>query len=62
MLKIKVIRKFKVTDASEQASQEIDNLPDEDDNGERFYADTAYTGQNRKEHGAIKWRLKTKNL
>ena len=51
-----------MTDASAQDSQAIDNLPDEDDNGEGFYAETAYTGQNRKRHGAIKWRLKTENL
>jgi len=48
-----------VTDASAQDSQAIDNLPDEDDNGEGFYAETAHTGQNRK-----KWsdKLETKNI
>jgi len=44
--KSKLIRKFEVTDASAQASQVIDNLFNEDDNGEEFYADSAYAGQN----------------
>ena len=35
-----------MTDASAQASQVIDNLFNEDDNGEEFYADSAYAGQN----------------
>ena len=43
--KSKIIKKFKVTDASVHDSQVIDNLLDEDDEGEEFYADSAYTGQ-----------------
>ena len=43
--KSKIIKKFKVTDASLHDSQVIDNLRDEDDEGEEFYADSAYTGQ-----------------
>jgi hypothetical protein len=37
-----------VTDASVQDSQVIDNLFNKNDNGEEFYTENAYTGQNRK--------------
>lgn len=43
--KSKIITKFTVTDASVHDSQVIDNLLDENDRGQEFYADSAYTGQ-----------------
>jgi len=47
--KSKIITKFIVTDASVHDSQTIDNLLDEKDKGESFYADSAYTGPNQEE-------------
>lgn len=44
--KSKLITKYKVTDASVHDSQVIDELLDEKDRGEDFYADSAYTGTN----------------
>jgi len=45
-VKSKIITKYMVTDASVHDSQVIDNLLDESDKGEPFYADSAYTGEN----------------
>jgi IS5 family transposase len=45
-VKSKIITKYVVTDASVHDSQVIDNLLDESDKGEPFYADSAYTGEN----------------
>jgi transposase, IS5 family len=42
--KSKIITKYKVTDASVHDSQVIDYLLDSNDEGEDFYADSAYTG------------------
>lgn len=42
----KIIINFDVTDASVHDSQVIDNLLDEKDKGQPFYADSAYTGPN----------------
>jgi IS5 family transposase len=42
--KSKLITKYRVTDASVHDSQVIDELLDEKDKGEEFYADSAYTG------------------
>lgn len=47
--KSKIITKYTVTDASVHDSQETDNLLDEKDAGEEFYADSAYTGE-KQEH------------
>ena len=41
----KIIVKYKTTDASVHDSQAIDDLLDEKDKGEDFYADSAYTGE-----------------
>lgn len=41
----KLITKFEVTSAKVHDSQVIDNLLDEKDKGEDFYADSAYTGE-----------------
>jgi len=41
----KIITKYEVTDASVHDSQVLDNLLDENDKGEDFYGDSAYTGQ-----------------
>lgn len=41
----KIITGFMVTDASVHDSQVIDNLLDETDKGEIFYADSAYSGK-----------------
>lgn len=43
--KSKIITKYKVTDASEHDSQVIDTLLDSKDEGENFFADSAYTGE-----------------
>jgi IS5 family transposase len=43
--KSKIITKYKVTSAEVHDSQAIDYLLDEHDNGEPFYADSAYTGE-----------------
>lgn len=43
--KSKIITKYKVTDASVHDSQVLDYLLDSNDEGEDFYADSAYTGQ-----------------
>ncbi len=43
--KSKIITGFTVTDASVHDSQETDNLLDENDRGEEFYGDSAYTGE-----------------
>ena len=43
--KSKIITKYQVTQASVHDSQVIDNLLDNKDEGEDFYADSAYTGQ-----------------
>jgi IS5 family transposase len=42
--KSKIITKYKVTDASVHDSQATDELLDEKDKGEDFYADSAYSG------------------
>lgn len=47
--KSKLITKYKVTDASVHDSQVIDELLDEKDKGEDFYADSAYTGTKQEE-------------
>jgi transposase, IS5 family len=47
--KSKPITKYMVTDASVQDSQVIDELLDEKDKGEDFYADNANTGTNQEE-------------
>lgn len=47
--KSKLITKYKVTDASVHDSQAIDQLLDEKDKGEDFYADSAYGGTKQKE-------------
>ena len=41
----KIIVKYKVTDASVHDSQATEELLDENDKGEDFYADSAYTGE-----------------
>lgn len=43
--KSKIITKYEVTSASVHDSQVIENLLDEKDKGEHFYADSAYTGE-----------------
>lgn len=43
--KSKIITKYMVTDASVHDSQAIETLLDEKDEGEEFYADSAYTGE-----------------
>lgn len=43
--KSKLITKFEVTPANVHDSQVIDNLLDKKDKGEKFYADSAYTGE-----------------
>lgn len=43
--KSKLIKKYLVTDASVHDSQATDELLDEKDRGESFYADSAYTGE-----------------
>jgi transposase, IS5 family len=43
--KTKLIKKYAVSDASVHDSQLIDGLLDETDQGEDFYADSAYTGK-----------------
>lgn len=44
--KSKLILTYEVTSAEVHDSQVIDNLLDENDKGEDFYADSAYTGEN----------------
>ena len=41
----KIVVKYTVTDASVHDSQETDNLLDENDKNEEFYADSAYSGE-----------------
>ncbi len=43
--KSKIITKYEVTSANVHDSQVIDNLLNEKDKGEEFYADSAYTGE-----------------
>jgi IS5 family transposase len=43
--KTKLIEKFEVTDASVHDSQPIEKLLTEEDEGQPFYADSAYTGE-----------------
>jgi len=43
--KSKLIDKYEVTSASEHDSQELKNLLEEKDEGQDFYADSAYTGE-----------------
>lgn len=43
--KSKFIDKYKVTDASVHDSQALDDLLEEDDKGQDFHADSAYTGE-----------------
>lgn len=43
--KSKFIDKYKVTDASIHDSQALDDLLEEEDKGQDFYADSAYTGK-----------------
>ena len=43
--KSKFIDKYKVTDASVHDSQALDDLLEEEDKGQDFYADSAYTGE-----------------
>lgn len=43
--KSKIITKYEVTPANVHDSQVIENLLDEKDKGEHFYADSAYTGE-----------------
>jgi IS5 family transposase len=47
--KTKLIRKYAVTDASVHDSQVIDELLDDTDSGQEFYADSAYTGKSAEE-------------
>jgi IS5 family transposase len=47
--KSKIITKYEVTSANVHDSQVIENLLDEDDKGESFYADSAYTGEKQEE-------------
>lgn len=47
--KSKLIITYEVTSAEVHDSQVIDNLLDENDKGEDFYADSAYTGKNQEE-------------
>ncbi|MCK5677972.1 MAG: IS5 family transposase [Flavobacteriaceae bacterium] len=47
--KSKIICKYKSTTASVHDSQVTDNLINEEDKGEEFYADSAYTGENQEE-------------
>lgn len=56
--KSKFINRFKVTDASVHDSQPLDALLDEQDAGQEFYADSAYTG---KEQEAVIKKHKVKN-
>ncbi len=44
--KSKIITKYQVTDASVHDSQVLDYLLDSNDEGQNFYADSAYTGEN----------------
>lgn len=44
--KSKLITKYKVTDASVHDSQTMEDLLEDQDKGEYFYADSAYTGEN----------------
>ncbi|MBK5261076.1 MAG: hypothetical protein JJE17_00705, partial [Peptostreptococcaceae bacterium] len=41
----KVIDNYEVTDASVHDSQPLDDLLTEDDSGQDFFADSAYTGE-----------------
>jgi IS5 family transposase len=43
--KSKFIDNYEVTDASVHDSQPLDDLLTEDDNGQDFFADSAYTGK-----------------
>jgi IS5 family transposase len=43
--KSKFIDKYKVTDASVHDSQALDDLLEEEDKGQDFHADSAYTGE-----------------
>lgn len=43
--KTKLVKKFEVTDASVHDSQQVENLLEDDDAGQPFYADSAYTGE-----------------
>ncbi|MCK4919569.1 MAG: IS5 family transposase [Bacteroidales bacterium] len=43
--KSKFIDKYKITDASVHDSQALDDLLEEEDKGQDFYADSAYTGE-----------------
>lgn len=47
--KSKIVTKYKVTDASVHDSQVMDELLDENDKGEDFYADSAYGGTKQEE-------------
>lgn len=47
--KSKIINKYLVTDASVHDSQALESLLDENDEGQDFYADSAYTGKNQEE-------------
>lgn len=44
-VKSKIITKYKVTDASVHDSEPMEDLLDEKDKGENFYADSAYSGE-----------------
>ena len=43
--KRKIITKYEVTSSNVHDSQVIENLLDEKDKGEKFYADSAYNGE-----------------
>jgi len=48
-VKTKLLRKYKVTDASVHDSQPVDDLLTEEDEGQELYADSAYTGDKQEE-------------
>lgn len=47
--KTKLIKEFIVTDASVHDSQPVEGLHTENDKGQPFYADSAYTGEEQEE-------------
>jgi transposase, IS5 family len=57
--KSKLIDKFKVTDASVHDSQALDDLLTENDEGQDFHADSAYTGEDQEK---VISKYKMKNL
>jgi len=55
----KFIKKYLVTDASVHDSQALDNLLEEEDNGQDLYADSAYTGK-KQEATIAKYKMNNK--